>query len=289
MYNFLSQGEFQMLRGKRTGVLRDAHDRQNKHSSMVQRSHHYEDESPADLRIWKESLFPVEFLLLHSSPVYYGLGVPRGDGSAVLTIPGFLTTDHYLTHMRSWLRLIGYSPYISGIGLNADCPNELIDEYIVAMLERAVDETGRKVHVIGYSLGGVLARSMAAQRPDAVASVITIASPFRGARAHRNILGAAASVRSHILERRGPNVSPDCFTIRCSCDFAQHLRRGVPESVHQTAIYTCDDGVVDWRYCVTGEPESDFEVPGTHIGLAVNASVYTVIAKRLAMAHSELA
>jgi hypothetical protein len=54
----------------------------------------------------------------------------------------------------------------------------------------------------------------------------------------------------------------------------------------ETAIYTKTDGIVDWHYCITGDPELDFEVPGTHIGLAFNPSVYDIIANRLAGARS---
>jgi len=57
-------------------------------------------------------------------------------------------------------------------------------------------------------------------------------------------------------------------------------------SVMETAIYTRSDGIADWRYCTTGDPNNDFEVPGTHIGLAFNASAYAVIARRLAGACS---
>jgi hypothetical protein len=39
---------------------------------------------------------------------------------------------------------------------------------------------------------------------------------------------------------------------------------------------------VDWQYCITGDSEIDFEVPGTHIGLAFNPTVYDTIARRLA-------
>ena len=55
----------------------------------------------------------------------------------------------------------------------------------------------------------------------------------------------------------------------------------------QTAIYTQHDGVVDWRYCMTGNPEDNFEVPGTHIGMAFNAAAYAIVAERLAATHSE--
>jgi hypothetical protein len=60
----------------------------------------------------------------------------------------------------------------------------------------------------------------------------------------------------------------------------------MPRSMFETAIYTRQDGVVDWRYCITGNLNSDFEVSGNHIGLAFNASVYTIIANRLAEAQT---
>ena len=79
---------------------------------------------------------------------------------------------------------------------------------------------------------------------------------------------------------------PHCYTGSCTCKFLSSLRRKMPRSMFETAIYTRQDGVVDWRYCITGNDEADFEVSGTHIGLAFNASVYTIIAKRLAEASA---
>src|ERR1039457_825841 len=129
---------------------------------------------------WTEALFAAEILLLHATPVYYGFGVPNGDGAGVIIIPGFLGTDLYLMELHGWLGRIGYQPYYSGIGINADCPNLLIQRHLGATIAKARSETGRKVHSIGHSLGGVIARSVARQRPQDVASVITLASPFRG-------------------------------------------------------------------------------------------------------------
>ncbi|MDR3746761.1 MAG: hypothetical protein P4M04_01150 [Acidobacteriota bacterium] len=245
------------------------------------------DTAVADIAIWKEALFGAEFLLLHASPVYYGLGVPRGDGSGVVLIPGFLGTDAYLTQLRSWLVRLGYRAYVSGIGLNAECPNLLIRRRLNESIEKALMETERKIHLIGHSLGGIIARSVANQRPDDIASVIMLGSPFRGTVAHRTILRAAEVVRRQILADHGPAVLPTCYTGMCTCRFLDSLRRKMPKSVLETAIYTRNDGVVDWHYCVTGNSATDFEVPGTHIGLAFNASVYTIIARRLAEAHSD--
>ena len=246
----------------------------------------HEHEAEADIRIWKEALFGAELLLLHASPVYYGLGIPHGDGSAVVVIPGFLGTDLYVTHLHSWLERIGYRAYLSGIGLNAECPNLLIRYRLAATIEKAIEETGRKIHLIGHSLGGIIARSVASQRPKDVASVITLAAPVRGTVMHPSIVRAANVVRSQILNQHGPGVLPDCYTPRCTCDFLSSLRCTLPASIAETAIYTKDDGIVDWRYCRTGDSDVDFEVPGTHVGLVFNPSVYTIIAERLAEATS---
>lgn len=246
--------------------------------------HIRKDEAEADITIWKEALFGIDLLLLHASPVYYGLGIPHGDKSGVVIIPGFLGTDHYLAQLRSWIERIGYRAYFSGIGLNAECPNLLIRNRLNDTIEKALQDTGHKIHLIGHSLGGVIARSVAGQRPADIASVITLASPFRGTIAHRSILRAAEQVRIRILKEHGANVLPQCYTARCTCNFLDSLRHKVPAPVMETAIYTLDDGVVDPRYCRTGNPEKDFKVAGTHIGLAFNASVYKIIAERLSKA-----
>ena len=127
--------------------------------------------------IWKEALFAADLLLLHSSPVYYGLGIPRGDGSGVVLVPGFLGTDAYLSQLHSWLGRIGYRPYFSRIGWNAECPNLLIRQRLNESIDKALLETGAKIHLIGHSLGGIIGRAVADQRPNDIASVITLASP----------------------------------------------------------------------------------------------------------------
>jgi pimeloyl-ACP methyl ester carboxylesterase len=191
-------------------------------------------------------------------------------------------TDLYLIEMYRWLLRIGYRPYFSGIGLNAECPNLLIRDRLKKTIELARRETGRRVHLVGHSLGGLLARSIVAQRPGDVASVITLASPFRGPVEFTPILQIAELVRKHILLESGPDVLPDCYTGGCTCDFMDRLRRGLPSTVAETAIYSRSDRVVNWRFCVASDPADNFEVPGTHPGLAFNPVAYGVIATRLA-------
>src|SRR5689334_7268317 len=171
------------------------------------------------LPIWQELLVGVEMLSLRIAPVYWGYGIPAGDGSAVIVIPGFLATDLYLSELHSWLRRIGYQPYFSGIGLNAECPNLLIRQHLNMTIEKAYRSTKRRIHLIGHSLGGVLARAVASQMPDRIASVITMGSPFRGVSVHPSILRVAEMVRGQILERHGKSVLPSCYTGACTCRF----------------------------------------------------------------------
>src|ERR1700751_182674 len=85
------------------------------------RKHTHKADLQADISPWTEALFAAEILLLHATPVYYGFGVPRGDGSAVVIIPGFLGTDLYLMELHAWLGGLGYKPFFSRIGINAQC------------------------------------------------------------------------------------------------------------------------------------------------------------------------
>lgn len=233
------------------------------------------------LPLWREALAGMDWLALRASSVYRGLGVPHGDGSVAVLIPGFLGSHQYLGDMFSWLRRIGYQPYMSGIGRNADCP-DILTGRLTETVKSAYLESGRKVHLIGHSLGGTLARSVAARQPQLVASVISMAAPFRAVRAHPMVLGAAMIVRRRILSER--DIQSDCYSGVCSCDFLESLRQPLPDSIVQAAIYTKADGIVDWRCCINDDPETDIEVSGTHVGLVFNAQVYRHVANVLASA-----
>ncbi|HEV8440444.1 MAG TPA: alpha/beta fold hydrolase [Methylomirabilota bacterium] len=194
----------------------------------------------------------------------------------MVVVPGFLGTDVYLLELYWWLRRIGYRPYLSRIGRNAECIDLLVDR-LFETIDRARADSGRPAHLIGHSLGGMLSRAAAVRRPDRIASIITLGSPFRGIRSHPLVMRATTAVRARIHRQGRP---PDCYTGDCRCESMAALQ--AQPRVPQIAIYTRSDGIVDWRACVNDDPETDFEVPGTHVGLVVNPSVYRLIAERLA-------
>lgn len=242
---------------------------------------HEEISSP--LPILCEPLSLLELAELRFSPVYYGMGVPAGDGSAVVIIPGLLCMDLLLSELHGWLARIGYRPYFSGMDIVNDCP-DLLARRLAETINRAYSETGCRVHLIGHSLGGVFARSAAVRMSDRIASVITLGTPFRGLVMHGFVIALANVVRRMIRTRYG-NLPKYCATSQCGCAFGRSLRRQWPESVTQTAIYTREDGLVHWRYCLTGDPKADVEVHGTHIGLIFNSTTYMHIAERLAVSQ----
>ena len=254
---------------------------------MAKRRKYLEEEfeSSASLPLWREALLGIDWLSLRISAVYLGIGIPHGDNSAVLIIPGFMGSDQYLGDMYGWLGRIGYQPYLSGIGRNADCP-EVLTMRLRETIDRAYQESGGKVHLVGHSLGGVIARGAATRWPHLIASVTTMASPFRGVRVHPFVLQTAFLVRGRIRQRRnGPSVMPNCYSGECACEFVTSVRVNFPASMPKLAIYTTTDGVVDWRCCIN-EDGTDVEVPGTHVGLAFNPQVYRHIANFLAAPES---
>ncbi len=233
------------------------------------------------LPILFESLVGIDWTLLHISPVYYGFGVEKGDGSPVIVVPGFLGSDIYLYELYFWLSRIGYKSYLSNIGWNADCLNTLSDKLIVT-IKKAHKETGKKVHLVGHSLGGILSRSAAIRHPELVESVITLASPFRGVRSHPGVLEMSRRIRSRIFKEEGKQIEyPDCFTGHCDCAAVTAMHKGLPKEIKQTAVYTKSDGIVHWKSCVSRTATNNFEVTGTHVGLVFNFKVYKLIAKRL--------
>ena len=234
--------------------------------------------------IWREALWGLDWLSLRLSPVYLGIGIPHGDGSPVVLVPGFLTTDAYLVEIYFWLQRIGYDPHLSGIGVNADCVHALTQR-----LENTVDHvhahTGRPVRIIGHSLGGSLARRVALQRPEIVAQLISLAAPIQSLEAHPAITATARLVTASVSHPQPEGVirAAGSHLLECAC-MADHCVPSPPSSVLRAALYTRSDGVIDWRNCLEPDPSLNYEVGGTHIGLVFNPHAYRVIANLLAQA-----
>jgi triacylglycerol lipase len=239
---------------------------------------------PFSTPLWRESMFGFDWLALRSSPVYFGCGIPRGHGEPVVVVPGFLASDASLFELHGWLGRIGYRPFYSNIGRNADCPNHIAG-LLLETVRHAHGETGQRVRIIGHSLGGMLARSVALDHPELVSVVVSMGSPFQDAvRAHPAIIAAADSLRRGRGTNVGKNIKPSCFSGHCTCDFVKNMLAPEEYEVAHYAIYSRVDGVVDWESCVEDDPALNDEVNCTHIGMAFHPGVYRVLGRRLAQA-----
>jgi len=229
---------------------------------------------PAELR-WQ-----LEAARLLADPVFYGAGVPRGDGRPVLLLPGFLAGDLSLGTMALWLRRIGYRTGTAGFVTNSDC-SERAMERAERSLDRLHRSHGRRVAIVGHSRGGHFARALAARRPDAVSHAISLGGGLNRQHAISvPTLAALAAVRQYHrlttdrIKRRG------CLTETCGCSFTRDYDRPFPQDVRLTSIYSKGDGVVRWQSCVVDYGDC-VEVTGSHVGLAFNRKAYRAIATAL--------
>jgi pimeloyl-ACP methyl ester carboxylesterase len=228
-----------------------------------------------------ETRWILEAARLLLDPIAYGRGVPRGDGRAVVVVPGFLAGDDSLLPLRRWLRTIGYRPQTAGFVFNVDCA-ERATERVDELAQALHATTGRRVAVIGHSRGGHLARAVATRRPELVSHAISLGADLQG------LFGISAPTRAAVgLARRGVHLTrrsrdPDCFRARCTCAFIRDYTAEFPvDRVRLTSIYSKGDGVVRWERAIVEEADC-VEVTGSHVGLAANRKAYRVIAGALA-------
>ena len=199
---------------------------------------------------------------------------PRGDGHPVMVLPGFVTSDASTMLLRRFLKGLGYDAHAWELGRNLG-PRAIgrEGEKLIARLRDIHAATGQKVSLIGWSLGGVMARQLARRAPGAVRQIITLGSPFTGNPRASTVWRSYQFLTGQQLD------DPDTKV--------QLHESATPPPVPSTAIYTREDGIVAWQNCVEpAAPETDnIEVHGSHCGLGVNPAVLYAVADRLAQAE----
>ena len=232
-----------------------------------------------------ELLWGLDWLALRASKVYRGEGVRRGHGEPVIAVPGFLGSYGGLHELTDWLSRIGYAVIDPGFKRNIECPDALL-ERLEHRLIGAHETYGRRVRLVGHSLGGSLARAAAARMPEHVEQVITLGSPLREMRAHPIVIELARMLSAVTPSRHHAHAGHE-HGATCTCELADALAQPLDSRVRRAAIFSRRDGVVDWRTCIEGDAAVDIEVDSTHIGLVVNARAYEAIAHALAWRATE--
>jgi pimeloyl-ACP methyl ester carboxylesterase len=179
---------------------------------------------------------------------------PRGDPHPVLVLPGLLASDVSTQALRTFVRRLGYPVVGWALGRNRG-PSKEIDDELPRLVDRLAGEHGTSVSIVGWSLGGIFARTLARKAPRQVRQVISLGSPF-------------ATTQPWVT---GPQRSP-----------RPSLARPLP--VPSTAVYSRWDGVVDWRACrqKEGSTSENIAVRSSHLGMGHDPAVLWVVADRLA-------
>jgi hypothetical protein len=199
---------------------------------------------------------------------------PKGDGHPVFVMPGFLASDRSTVPLRKFLNELGYDAHGWGQGQNLGrfykMRGILEDE-----VTRLHETTGKKVSLIGWSLGGVFARYLSLVMPDKVRSVITMGSPFAA-----DINATSAKRLYDLLSQEGPAKPGDL----------ERIAGDLP--VPNTSIYTKLDGIVNWKTCISPPADNAETIEirlASHIGIGVNPAAFWAVADRLAQKEGEFA
>jgi pimeloyl-ACP methyl ester carboxylesterase len=193
---------------------------------------------------------------------------PRGAGDPVLVLPGFGAGDTSTVPLRAFLRMLGHDAHGWGLGTNGGDVVALLPR-VIEQIERRAVAAGTRVRLVGWSLGGVIAREAARDRPDLVERIVTLGSPVVG--------GPKYTAARRAYQLRGGDLD--------AIEAAVTERERVPLRVPVTAIYSKSDGIVAWQACIdryTAGVEH-IEVSSSHVGLGIHAEVYALVAQRLAI------
>ena len=215
------------------------------------------------------------------------------DDRLVIVLPGFGADDRHTAPLRHFLKKRGFVVEGWGMGRNRagqDLPNSveqlsdrwpvearehyngeaavpcLIDRFIEHARSRH-EQTGRNIVLIGWSLGGYIAREVARDLPDVVEQVITLGSPVIG--------GPKYTATGRYFARQGADL-----------DWIEAMieRREInPIRQRVTMIYSKSDGIVAWPAAIDrfNRNVEHIEVNGSHLGMAFNPSVWSLILESL--------
>jgi pimeloyl-ACP methyl ester carboxylesterase len=192
---------------------------------------------------------------------------PSADGHTVLVFPGLSASDATTLPLRGYLNSLGYETRGWSQGFNFG-PRAGVLQTARRGLTQAHEASGRKVSLIGWSLGGVYARELAKEMPDLVRCVITLGAPFAGPPKSTNAWRIYKLTSGLDIEHE--NGQRDLLT-------------APPQPT--TSIYSRSDGIVAWQGSIQ-EPHhahtENIEVVASHIGLGLNPSAWWAVADRLA-------
>lgn len=192
---------------------------------------------------------------------------PHGDGRPVMVLPGFLANDSTTSVLRAFLNSLGYKAYGWEQGVNIG-PTRSLAVRLYDRVRAIHRSHGRKVSLIGWSLGGIYARELARHSPRQVRMVMTLGSPLRG--------------------RATPAWLWNLFRVLNWRNLGEITRarldaRRMALPVRSVALYSRDDGIVGWECCTLPActRSCNVEVHSSHCGMVYAPNALRAIAEHL--------
>ena len=215
------------------------------------------------------AMLPASFPLL--------MAAPAGDGHPVLLVPGFMASEASLIALKVFLQSKGYDVHHWGLGRNVGFRSKHANA-LPQKIRYLHHITGKKVSLVGWSLGGVFSLYGAQNALECVRSITTLGSPVSvdaSGSQSPNAVKALYRLVSHRLGATAHMMQPRAKAMR------ERRRLAVPTS----CLYSLSDGVVPPQEAtIDGDPalHENIQVPGSHIGLGFNGIVLAIVADRLA-------
>jgi len=210
----------------------------------------------------------------------WALRAPQIEPDPVVLVPGFMAGDGSLALMARELRATGFRTYRSAMHANVGCTQAASDA-LEARIEAVAAKRGRKVSIVGHSLGGLIARGVAARRPDLVDGIVTMGSPILApGAAHPFLLFDLKMITRLQRAGLGRMMGEDCTSGDCARASWDQARVPLPADVAFTSLFSRRDGVVDWRSCLDPQART-VEVTTSHCGMAFDPVVIDVVADAL--------
>ena len=237
--------------------------------------------SPSVLSSLLEARIFMEMALLPASlPLL--MAAPQGDGHPVILVPGFMAGESTLAALKLFLQNKGYDVHNWGLGRNVGFRGKHANA-LPQKIRYLHHTTGRKVSLVGWSLGGVFSFYGAETTQDCVRSIITLGSPVSVDMMGNQsppALKAMYRLVSHRLGASAHLMQPRAKAMR------EHRRLPIPTR----CLYSLSDGVVPPQEAtIDGDPalHENIQVPGSHVGLGFNGIVMAIVADRLAQAEGD--